>query len=452
MKTFRNESGTSMLSVLAILSMITLVAYNTLQAQVAVAKSHRNAETVSEITAYFGRVSKVLETQWSCTASLQGQNYNDAVILKDPVTSDKIIAQAATQVSPFWKLAQIQFQNVQAVAGRPGVLSADLDLQFTKDTRVQTGAPIVNKTLAGIFFSATPDGQITQCYPSQQALSMAQAGCTGIGGVWNESLPYGSQCTLPVAGPSPSPTPLASSSQAGPSGLCRDRDASFISVANSSMSITGNGQMKSDLYLLSGTNLSITGNAEVAGPLFEDIGSSFSTQGKASVDSYLKTDLGDLARSLNDFVAAKSALTPTQNLSSISQTMSIAGNGGQNVIEVAGDLSLTGTSTLTLSGSASDSFVVRVSGKITVAGSANVLLAGDLLPEHVVFINEGTGNEIVISGNGSVSGTFIGLKRGLQVSGNGQIQGAFAAGGGVNTKILVSGNGLAISPRPYCIQ
>ena len=139
MKLLRDESGTSILTALVVLSAIMAVSYATLEAEVAVAKTHRNSVTVGEINTYFGRIRGIIETQWSCTASLAGLDFTGPIMLKDPVDAGTIIAQAGTAVGTFGRVSQLEITNVKAVASRPGVLSADLIIDFAKDMRFQTG-------------------------------------------------------------------------------------------------------------------------------------------------------------------------------------------------------------------------------------------------------------------------------------------------------------------------
>lgn len=522
-----------MIPMLAFLASITIIVYASLDSFALTAKTQRDAETNAEINLAVARVQKIVETQWSCTASLSGAVYleQNAMIIKDPIDQTHVLATEQMGSGNFWKISKLRMSDVHEEPGRPGVLNGTLDFEFTKTMTVQVGTPKIHRTIKNILFSATPDGTISQCYPGTASVTLANAACQAVGGVWNASQSFGSQCELPKKMPTPiqtvtndtsvstdvltqpaaasspapigstssgggstpsptptvttqvvaevsptptptaqpsalpstqpsptpspsaSPSPLATASpkpQAAPKGVCMSGKAAFIALPNSKISMTGNGTSASEVYLLEQAKLSLTGNASIQGDLHLGSGCGYTQSGNATVSSVKEEDLGSIYSDLTKFVAEQTALKPTQQYTAISGNTQITGKGKHNVVQINGDLILSGNNTLTLSGNSSDTFTVNVLGKITVSGNAAIKLAGGVTANNVLFNNLGQGNEIVLSGNGNVAGTFIALKRGAQISGNGVLEGAVVAGGGTNTRVSISGNGLATVPNPYC--
>jgi len=80
--------------------------------------------------------------------------------------------------------------------------------------------------------------------------------------------------------------------------------------------------------------------------------------------------------------SAAFALPATQTFGTISNTTTINGNGGTNVIDLSGINLSNGA--LTLNGSASDVFIVNVAGSITSSNS-NIAISGGVTPNHVLI-------------------------------------------------------------------
>jgi hypothetical protein len=95
------------------------------------------------------------------------------------------------------------------------------------------------------------------------------------------------------------------------------------------------------------------------------------------------------------------ALPATQTFGDINNSQVIYGNGGLNVIDVANILN----APLTLSGTASDIFVINVSGGI--ATNKPMTLSGGVLPSHVLFNLIGKWGNVLSSGGNALYGTFL---------------------------------------------
>lgn len=112
------------------------------------------------------------------------------------------------------------------------------------------------------------------------------------------------------------------------------------------------------------------------------------------VDGSVISDDATIGQAVTDAIArsayyntlATNPLNITNHITTINSAMTLTGNGGLNVINLTGGLSLT-SATLTLSGGASDAFVINVPSGDTfsLTGSAKILVTGGLLPQNVLF-------------------------------------------------------------------
>jgi hypothetical protein len=121
--------------------------------------------------------------------------------------------------------------------------------------------------------------------------------------------------------------------------------------------------------------------------------------------------------------AAAAALAPTQTFKSINRATTITGNGGLNVININGDIS----ASLTLSGSASDVFIINVKGDLSLHGTASLNLSGGVTASNVLYNFVGRHGSISTHSHTVVNGTLLALR--YDVSINGVVNGEVIAGG-----------------------
>jgi hypothetical protein len=106
----------------------------------------------------------------------------------------------------------------------------------------------------------------------------------------------------------------------------------------------------------------------------------------------------DLSAEIAPTLAAASelaALPCTQTFATLKTSTTIGRTGGQNVICV-GDVMLSGSSTVVLSGGATDTFVVNISGKLKLTDSARIVASG-VPPNAIIYDLVGTGQQVVLS-------------------------------------------------------
>ncbi|WP_165220715.1 ice-binding family protein [Aquisphaera insulae] len=112
-----------------------------------------------------------------------------------------------------------------------------------------------------------------------------------------------------------------------------------------------------------------------------------------------------------------------QTFGSIVQATTVAGRGGVNVVNVNGNIS----SSLTLSGTSADIFIVNVSGNLTLTGGSGLKLAGGVTPNHVVYNFTASRSTLTIVSPGVTAGTLLAPHG--QVILTGTCNGAVIAGG-----------------------
>jgi hypothetical protein len=135
------------------------------------------------------------------------------------------------------------------------------------------------------------------------------------------------------------------------------------------------------------------------------------------------------AQSVSDYAKG---LTATQTFGNINRTLTITGNGGLNVIDVANIQN----ATLTINGSANDYFVFNVSGQIQT--NQVMSLTGGVTASHILWNLTGTGTVLQTSGGNVLVGTFLATNAGAFQFSELQLTGELINTGG-NIQ-LVSGN------------
>jgi len=129
------------------------------------------------------------------------------------------------------------------------------------------------------------------------------------------------------------------------------------------------------------------------------------------------------------------SLHPTQTFSQITNATTIIGNGGRNVIQVNGQVHLSGGQNLTISGGANDTFIFNIANGFQLDGGANIVLNG-VSPNQVLFYFPGSGDQIQTSGNADTEGIFLAPSRTIQIN------------GGVHSSEFISGGPISFQSNP----
>ncbi|HCM39099.1 MAG TPA: hypothetical protein DIS93_03935 [Bdellovibrionales bacterium] len=224
---------------------------------------------------------------------------------------------------------------------------------------------------------------------------------------------------------------------------CMPSPAAIVAFSNASVVMQGNSDLHGSIVIFEKTRLTVGGNAQVNGPVYYDPASSIVVGVPSS--QLFQVD-NTIEREILNYINGLSLLKPTQEISGITGSKTIMGNGKLNVISIPGDLHLSATQQLVLDGTASDVFVINISGEIRVTGHASIALANGVQAKNVVFNAIGAGKAIQLAGGGKISGTFVGLLRGASIGGSGVLNGSIYS----SNSISIKGSGQAWNPVVFC--
>jgi hypothetical protein len=187
-------------------------------------------------------------------------------------------------------------------------------------------------------------------------------------------------------------------------------------INDGSATITGNEGVSRGGVIQTSSRTHITGNVdEFARREF---------RGRGHVGGHVVVDAALMTQADADALAASAqaaALKATQTLGTVRRATTITGNGGLNVIDINGSI----RASLTLSGGANDVFVVNVTGNLSLSGSAALGLAGGVTANHVLYNFIGRHGQISTGAHDAVNGTLLGVHYNFNVGGtvNGELIG-----------------------------
>ena len=116
---------------------------------------------------------------------------------------------------------------------------------------------------------------------------------------------------------------------------------------------------------------------------------------------------------------------------SSAKTVILTGAAGVNVYNITGSMTLSGASTLEISGAANETFVFNVSNGLSFAGASSMLLKG-VNASQIIF--NVTGGNVAIGGASTASGTFVDQHGTETVSGASTVTGALVSGGTITVE------------------
>jgi choice-of-anchor A domain-containing protein len=182
----------------------------------------------------------------------------------------------------------------------------------------------------------------------------------------------------------------------------------------------------------------LSGGATLSATLYADTSATVQIDGgSALAGGILTQSMSALQAAAIALSNSASTLTPTQTFSQITSTLTITGNGGQNVIRVSGNFHLSGAQ-LTLSGGPSDTFIINAPGGMQLDGGAKIILMG-ISPSQVLFNFPGSGGQVQTSGNANTAGIFLAPMKQMQIN------------GGVHNSEFISGGQLSFQSNPKVI-
>jgi hypothetical protein len=182
------------------------------------------------------------------------------------------------------------------------------------------------------------------------------------------------------------------------------------------------GKLHGNEGVSQGGSLTNNGNFTIQGNVFEFSTGQFTNGG--TLTGTVTTNPTLLTQNDTDALNCASTakgLTATQTFAGISlsnQTQTINGNGGLNVIQINGDITMSGTSKILLNGTASDVFVVNVTGTLNLSGVWLLGLSGNTTANHVLYNFTGASGTLSTGLQGSSFGTFLAPHYSWTVDGN----------------------------------
>ena len=183
--------------------------------------------------------------------------------------------------------------------------------------------------------------------------------------------------------------------------------------------------------------LNFSGGGLITGILYADPTAQVQLSGGSQVTG--NETVQSMTAIQNAAVAAATALgslSPTQSYGSIqSSTTFIGGGGGQNVIQINGQVNLGGNSTLTVQGGPNDTFVFNISGNFQLSGGSNIVLNG-ISPNQVLWLLPTSGAQVQTTGNSNTEGIFLVPNGNIQIS------------GGVHISEFIAGQGITLHSAP----
>lgn len=154
--------------------------------------------------------------------------------------------------------------------------------------------------------------------------------------------------------------------------------------------------------------------------------------GPGTLNGSISTDPSMLLTNYNGAVqAAQDAAAAVANsgiYSGLSTATTITGANGLNVVDINGNINLNNAN-LTLSGSSSQYFIINVTGNMTLTGSASLLLSGGLSASHVLYNFEGSKATIDTHVNDTVNGILLAASKNSSMTLDGKFNGELIGAG-----------------------
>ena len=163
-------------------------------------------------------------------------------------------------------------------------------------------------------------------------------------------------------------------------------DAGIVGLEPGSIKLSGGASVQGDV-LAEGASVHLSGGASILGKLTKRSGTKVQTSGNAKVVGGITNVNSSSIADYQDFADEMAALSPTMSFNTLRDGIKIKGNGGLNVINIRGNLQLSGQRRLILEGSAQDRFVINIGGDFSLSGGAAIVAAGGMKAERVLVLN-----------------------------------------------------------------
>jgi hypothetical protein len=190
-----------------------------------------------------------------------------------------------------------------------------------------------------------------------------------------------------------------------------------FAISKNTTSITGNVGVAANGYL------NYSGGGTITGTIYAGSGATVSISGGSSATGGVVEPYAAMTQIVADAANAATyyaGLTATQTFSSISGSRTFTGTGGLDVIDINGNVDFEKGDALTISGNASDQFVINIdasSGEdLQFNGGSSIVLNG-VSASQVVFNLIGSGTELSTTGDSDTSAVFLAENGSIDISG-----------------------------------
>ena len=223
-----NERGMGLIGVMVSMAIGGVLMLAVLDMNLMMVKINSTAMANSDVLAYLNQLRTNVQYAQNSTISLVGNQIVSATVtIKDPLAPTVTIAEAGykQRAGDAWSVKAVRFENVIPVPAQLNLYRATLVVVIEMDrARVYGGSP--KRKIIGDVFCLAPLGIIKSCYGGTDLVTIAETTCKSVGGVWDASKDFGSQCSYPG-------TNTASSSGSGSSSGSSSSGSSSSSGHNS---------------------------------------------------------------------------------------------------------------------------------------------------------------------------------------------------------------------------
>jgi hypothetical protein len=221
----------------------------------------------------------------------------------------------------------------------------------------------------------------------------------------------------------------------GPAG-----DFAILGINGATINLSsGPLQIDGNVGVADNSQLNFSGGGQIDGRVDYSSSATLNTGGNTITGGTHAVNFNPITQAVQNMVNFANSLSSTQAFDSITSAMTLTSTGPQNVISIAHDIHLSGGS-LTLSGSASDVFIFKISGTMELSGDTQILLTGGLTANNVLWDFIGSGSQVQTSGKSETAGIFLAPLRDININ------------GGFHDSEFISGTRLSFQSNPVVAQ
>ena len=194
-------------------------------------------------------------------------------------------------------------------------------------------------------------------------------------------------------------------------------------------------QVNANVGIGANGNIHLSGGATLQSILYADNSATVQIDGGSAFHGgVIRTSFAAIQAAAIAEATSAASLPATQTYGNVTNALNIIGNGGQNVIDINGQLHLSGGNQLTISGGANDTFIINITQGFQLDGGANVVLSG-VSPNQVLFNFIGN-QQVQTSGKANTAGIFLAPNANIQIN------------GGIHNSEFISGGNLSFQSNP----